>query len=423
MLKGKGCKSPSIAFDSLPLHTLVTMNKKKLFNDPVYGFVTIPYEIIFDLIEHPAFQRLRHISQLGLTHLIYPGALHTRFHHAIGALHLMTLAIDTLRSKGVMITEEEAEAVCIAILLHDIGHGPFSHALEGRLVGVPHEDLSLILMQDLNQEFEGALDRAIAIFTGAYPKHFLHQLISSQLDMDRMDYLNRDSFYSGVMEGKIGFDRIIKMLQVRDDQLVVEEKGIYSIEKFLVARKIMYWQVYQHKTVLAAELMLIAAIERVRYLYLDGQMVLDGPLADLLKDDWQKTQERSSLIDAFLQLDDHDIVILLKNSFLCGDYILRTLAKGLIQRKLFSLELSLIPFKTEIIEETVSQIAEHLDLSEKTVFELTWSGSVRTDTYSDSHDEIKILLKDGKVLSLSDIPGFESVSDSVEKYYFCHLKV
>ena len=398
------------------------MNKRKIFNDPVYGFVSITYEIIFDLIEHPWVQRLRHISQLGLTHLIYPGALHTRFHHAIGALHLMTLAIDSLRSKGVEISKSEAEAVSIAILLHDIGHGSYSHALEGVLVDAHHEELSIFLMQRLNRDFNGALTLAIAIFRNEYHKRFLHQLISSQLDMDRMDYLNRDSFYSGVMEGKIGYDRIIKMLQVKDDHLVVEEKGIYSIEKFLVARKIMYWQVYLHKTVLAAELMLIAAIERAKVLYRSGELTLDGPLQSLFDLSWKETSNQEEIIDAFLKIDDHDVVILLKNSFLCSDYILRTLSTGLIQRRLFAVELSSSPFKTEYIEEIVASIAERLGLSEKTVNDLSWSGSVRTDTYSDRQDEIKILLKDHQVLNLSGLQGYHSVTDSVEKFYFCHIK-
>ena len=399
------------------------MNKRKIFNDPVYGFVTLPYEILFDLIEHPIFQRLRHISQLGLTHLIYPGALHTRFHHALGALHLMTLAIDSLRSKGVEITEEEAEAASIAILLHDIGHGPFSHALEGVLIATNHEDISLWLMQRLNQEFDGALSMAIDIFVDKYPKRFLHQLISGQLDMDRMDYLNRDSFYSGVMEGKIGYDRIIKMLQVKDDHLVVEEKGIYSIEKFLVARKIMYWQVYLHKTVVSAELMLIGAVKRATALIREGLLSYDGPLRSLFELAWQKEIDRELIVDAFLKIDDHDVVILLKNSLICSDYILRTLSQGLIHRSLFKVELSHVPYEAKYVEEKVAVIAEQLGVSKKTVKEMSWSGSLLTDTYSDSQDEIKILLKDGRVMDLSDLPGYQSVSDRVQRFYFCHYKV
>ncbi|MFT4972034.1 MAG: HD superfamily phosphohydrolase, partial [Saprospiraceae bacterium] len=242
------------------------MNKRKIFNDPVYGFVTIPYPIVFDLIEHPFYQRLRRIKQLGLTHYVYPGALHTRFHHAIGACHLMTEAIEVLRGKGVEILEEEAVAASIAILLHDVGHSPFSHTLEHSLINVHHEELSLLFMEKLNQEFDGQLTLAIQIFRDGHPKRFLHQLISGQLDMDRMDYLNRDSFFTGVHEGVIGYNRIIKMLAVKDDCLVVEEKGIYSIEKFLIARRLMYWQVYLHKTVLAAEQMLVQTLARAKML-------------------------------------------------------------------------------------------------------------------------------------------------------------
>ncbi len=249
------------------------MPGKKIFNDPVYGFVSIPYGILFDLIEHPWFQRLRRIKQVSLTHLVYPGALHTRFHHALGALHLTGQAIDVLREKGIDISEEEALGVSIAILLHDIGHGPFSHTLESTLVPVPHEELSAFFMERLNAVFPGSLDRAISIFRGRYPKKFLSQLVSGQLDMDRMDYLNRDSFFTGVYEGVIGYDRLIKMLTVHDDQLVVEEKGIYSVEKFLIARRLMYWQVYLHKAVLSAEHMLIHTLQRARLLAREGMEV------------------------------------------------------------------------------------------------------------------------------------------------------
>ena len=237
------------------------MSKKKIFNDPVYGFVSFPTELLYDLIDHKYFQRLRRITQLGLTHYVYPGALHTRFHHALGALHLMTEAVQTLREKGVVISDEEYEAVCVAILLHDIGHGPYSHALEHSFIDIHHEELSILFMQKLNEEFDGRLSLAMSIFEGSYKKGFLHELVSSQLDMDRLDYLIRDSYFTGVAEGVIGYDRIIKMLDVVDNQLVIEEKGIYSVEKFLVSRRVMYWQVYLHKTVLSAEQMLIAVLK------------------------------------------------------------------------------------------------------------------------------------------------------------------
>ncbi len=409
--------------DRDPNSSACMKNKRKIFNDPVYGFVTIPYEIIFDLIEHPIFQRLRHVSQLGLTHLIYPGALHTRFHHAIGALHLMTLAIESLRSKGVEIEDEEAEAVSIAILLHDLGHGPFSHALEERLIGVNHEVLSIHLMRKLNDEFEGALTLAIDIFQDKYPKRFLHQLISSQLDMDRMDYLNRDSFYTGVMEGKIGYDRIIKMLQVIDDQLVVEEKGIYSVEKFLVARKIMYWQVYLHKTVLAAELMLIAVIERVRELDYPSHDFLSDSLYTLLHHSWNDFDMRSQLTDAFLTIDDHDVFILLKNLLNSSDYILQTLATGLVQRQLFSVEMGNFPFPSSYVEQVISNIAQVSQLKHDQVTGMCWTGSVSNDTYVDREDEIQILVKGGRTVPLSELSGYKSVSETTVKYYFCHPKI
>ncbi|MEM9525336.1 MAG: HD domain-containing protein, partial [Bacteroidota bacterium] len=253
------------------------MKQHKILNDPVYGFISIPYGILFDLVEHPYFQRLRSIKQVSLTHYVYPGALHTRFHHALGALHLMGDAIASLRGKGVSISEAEAEAVRIAILLHDIGHGPFSHTLEHTLIEAHHEELSLLFMERLNDEFSGRLNLAIEIFTGRYEKPFLHQLVSGQLDMDRLDYLNRDSYFTGVSEGVIGYDRIIKMLNVADNRLVVEQKGIYSVERFLTSRRIMYWQVYLHKTVMSAEQMLILALKRARKLTLNGQAVWAPP--------------------------------------------------------------------------------------------------------------------------------------------------
>ena len=298
-------------------------NKKKIFNDPVYGFITIPYELLFDLIEHPYFQRLRRIKQLGMTDYVYPGALHTRFHHALGALHLMTQTIESLRSKGVKITEEEALGVSIGILLHDIGHGPFSHALEHTIIDIHHETLSLTFMNVLNEEFDGALTTAIDIFTDQYPKRFLHQLISGQLDMDRLDYLTRDSFFTGVYEGVVGYDRIIKMLAVKEDELVVEEKGIYSIEKFLVARRLMYWQVYLHKTVVAAEQMLVRVLERAKLLAKQG-IVLKVPdnLAYFLYNDFSEAelQENSrELLNNFARLDDYDIFAALKEFTLLED--------------------------------------------------------------------------------------------------------
>ncbi len=401
------------------------MNKNKIFNDPVYGFVSINFEIIYDLIQHPYFQRLRRISQLGMTQLTYPGAVHTRFHHALGALHLMNLSIEVLRQKGQEITNEEAEAASIAILLHDIGHGPFSHALEGKLIGINHEEISLRLLQLLNVQFDGRLTMAIAIFTNNYEKAFLHQLISSQLDLDRLDYLNRDSFYTGVMEGKIGYDRIIKMLRVVDGQLAVEEKGLASIEKFLVARKIMYWQVYLHKTVLAAEKMLIAGIERTSQLYLQGDQTLQipEPLTRLFAMDWQRIADQKPILEAFVQMDDVDIMILLKNSASCSDYILHTISKGLIERILFRVELSDNPNFFKFENDLKAKLATALDVSDDVVDGLVWSGKETLDIYNEKIDQIKIYQKNGEVKNLSDIADFHFLNREISKFYLCYPRI
>ena len=314
-------------------------NRQKIFNDPVYGFVSVPRGILLDLIDHPYFQRLRRIRQLGLTPYVYPGALHTRFHHALGALHLMQEAIETLRQKGTSITEEEAEAACIAILLHDIGHGPLSHALEHTLLELHHEEISSLFMQELNLEFEGRLTLAISIFRDTYDKKFLHQLVSGQLDMDRMDYLNRDSFFTGVSEGVIGYDRIIKMLAVHEGQLVVEEKGIYSIEKFLMARRLMYWQVYLHKTGVAAEKMLIHTLKRARFLAMESRP-LEAPrhLGWFLYKKPGEATDPLELLTHFARLDDNDITAAIKYWTESSDFTLAFLSKGLLDRKLFRLE-------------------------------------------------------------------------------------
>jgi HD superfamily phosphohydrolase len=304
------------------------LNKKKIINDPVYGFISIPTELIYDLIEHPYFQRLRHIKQLGMTHLVYPGALHTRFHHALGAMHLMKMAIETLRSKDHVITNEEEEALTIAILLHDVGHGPFSHALEHTIVdGISHEDISILLMNKLNIEFKGQLTTAISIFNDTYPKKFLHELVSSQLDMDRLDYLNRDSFFTGVSEGVISSDRIIKMLNVKDDHITIEEKGIYSVEKFLIARRLMYWQVYLHKTVIAAEQMLVKILERSRALTLSGQDLFATPALKHFLTNKLSTEAftEDDHLEIFTRLDDTDIMSAVKVWALHSDPVLSKL--------------------------------------------------------------------------------------------------
>ncbi|NND33940.1 MAG: HD domain-containing protein, partial [Saprospiraceae bacterium] len=318
------------------------------------------------------------------------------------------------------ITREESEAASIAILLHDIGHGPFSHALEGRLVSANHEELSLQLMRQLNDEFGGRLTMAIQIFQNEHPKHFLHQLISGQLDLDRMDYLNRDSFYTGVMEGKIGYDRIIKMFRVVDDTLMVEEKGLASIEKFLVARKIMYWQVYLHKTVLSAERMLIAALERARFLHSQNVIDISPTLSTLLSRTWSNPNHREEIMQAFVQLDDIDIMILLKNSIPSKDFILGTLSLSLIQRRLFKVELSEKPIETRYIDNLTKQIEEHLDIDQSTARQLVWSGEEQVEVYNGEVNQIKVYKKDNSNLNLSEISDFAYLLRIVTKYYLCY---
>jgi HD superfamily phosphohydrolase len=396
----------------------------KIFNDPVYGFVTIPQGILFELIEHPWFQRLRRISQLGLTGYVYPGALHTRFHHALGALHLMLEAIEALRSKEVEITTEEQEAACIAILLHDIGHGPFSHALEHTLVDIHHEELSLMLMEHLNVEFDGKLSMAISIFKDVYPKKFLHQLVSGQLDMDRMDYLNRDSFFTGVSEGVIGYHRIIKMLDVKDGGLVVEEKGIYSIENFLIARRLMYWQVYLHKTAVCAEKMLIQVLRRAKELAKDGWLpevshslafFFDGAVVPAGQGGGIQT-----ILHHFSRLDDNDIYFALKQFADCDDPILSYLSTSLLNRKLLKIELQNTPFESDYIQQIRLKIRKHFGEAAETY--LLISGTESNRAYNDQKDEIRILYKDGKVLALSENRDYEVNSKVVIKYYICYPK-
>jgi HD superfamily phosphohydrolase len=405
-------------------HIHILTNKRKILNDPVYGFISIPYGIIFDLIEHPFFQRLRRIKQVGLTHYVYPGALHTRFHHALGALHLMSEAIDVLRFKQVEITDEEAVAVSIAILLHDIGHGPFSHALENTLVDISHEQLSLFFMEELNEQFGGKLELAMRIFQDRYPKHFLHQLVSSQLDMDRMDYLNRDSFYTGVSEGVIGYDRIIKMLTVREGEFVVEEKGIYSIEKFLIARRLMYWQVYLHKTALAAEQMLIATLRRARQLALEGQVLPVSPsLAWFLYDGEgaQLKENRKELLSRFAELDDVDVVAALKAfSAYPGDEQLAYLSRSILNRRLFRVEMSETPFPGAYQEAIRQQIRKNF--SSHDPHYLFLSGSEANTAYSTSKEEIKILMKSGEVKPMSEIHDHGVQAKIITRFYLCYPK-
>ncbi|MCB0644242.1 MAG: HD domain-containing protein [Phaeodactylibacter sp.] len=402
------------------------MNKKKIFNDPVYGFVSVPYGIIFELIEHPYFQRLRRIKQVSLTHYVYPGALHTRFHHALGAMHLMQEAIEVLRSKGVEITEEEATASCIAILLHDIGHGPFSHTLEHTLIKVHHEDISILFMEKLNEEFDGALDMALAIFKGDYHKPFLHQLISGQLDMDRLDYLSRDSFFTGVSEGVVSYGRIIKMLSVHEGQLVVEEKGIYSIEKFIIARRLMYWQVYLHKTVLSAEQMLIRAFQRARDVALQG-VSLQVPESlgyfldqEVTADDF--AANRDELLEHFARLDDYDIVSALKTFQFSEDRLLAFLAESILNRRLNRLIWANAPFSREQVAKLKQEVMAELPFSEKEVNYLVFEGTETNSAYSTSKDEIAILFKDGTVRPMSQSLDYGIQAKLITKHYLCYPK-
>jgi HD superfamily phosphohydrolase len=405
------------------------LNKKKLFNDPVYGFVSIAYETVFDLIEHPYFQRLRNIKQLGLTHLVYPGALHTRFHHALGAMHLMGIALETLKNKGVVITEEEAEGVTIAILLHDIGHGPFSHALESCIVpGVQHEALSVLIMHRLNKYFNGKLTLAIAIFENKYEKKFLHQLVSSQLDMDRLDYLNRDSFYTGVSEGVIGFDRILKMLQVVNDELVVEEKGIYSIEKFLISRRLMYWQVYLHKTVIAAEQLLVKIFQRAKAIANNGVPLFASPSFNLLLANKISTDafyENELYLDAFMKLDDSDLFSAIKVWSEHEDPILAKLCKLLIDRKLFTIEMQNEAFTQKSIQVHKDKLTVSFPLTAQEQDYFVFSGKITNNAYNMEVGKRNILTKSKGLIDIADASdnlNLSALSKTVEKYFICYPK-
>ena len=401
-------------------------NKVKIFNDPVYGFISFPKpSVLLDLVDHPYFQRLRRISQTALTYYVYPGAHHTRFHHALGAYHLMTQAVETLRQKGVEITDAECEGVCIAILLHDIGHGPFSHALEHTIIDVHHEELSVLFMEELNKQFVGKLDIAIAIFKDLYPKKFLHQLVSGQLDMDRMDYLSRDAFYTGVSEGVIGYDRIIKMLNVMNGELVLEEKGIYSIEKFLIARRLMYWQVYLHKTVLSAEQMLIRVLKRAKELSnTEGSRLASfGQLQHFLelKKTYTNKKNTKNLIENFARLDDFDIIASLKMWSTSSDYVLSFLSRSILSRKLFKTELQNGPFSNKSIEDIKLRVATHLPLDTDINY-LVFTGTESNQTYNNIKDEIKILSKNQTVSSITEIMDYELHSKIVTKHYLCYPK-
>lgn len=405
------------------------MSNLRIINDPIYGFIEIKYDTVFQLIGHPFFQRLRRIRQLGMTHLVYPGAHHTRFHHAIGSMHLMREAIEVLRSKGHQITDEEAEAVTIAILLHDIGHGPFSHALEDSIVsGIHHEVLSGLFMDSLNKDFNGKLSMAIQIFRNLYPKKFLHQLVSSQLDMDRLDYLNRDSFFTGVSEGVISSDRIIKMLEVYNDELVIEAKGIYSIEKFIVSRRLMYWQVYLHKTVVSAESLLINILKRAKELAKPGNDLFATPaLKKFLSTNFTKKDflEDDSLLHTFAELDDSDITASVKVWKNHPDKILSTLCQHMISRKLFKILLQHEPFDEKFMDELKEKVKAKFQIQDVELSYFLLSGKLVNNAYNTQHDKINILFKDGTVKGISeaaDTLNIKVLSEPVEKYYVCYPK-
>jgi HD superfamily phosphohydrolase len=403
------------------------INKLKILNDPIYGFITIPNPLLFDLMQHPYFQRLRRISQMGLSYLVYPGAHHTRFHHALGCMHIMQKAIEVLRFKGISISEDESNALLIAILLHDIGHGPFSHAMEHSIVeNVNHEAISLLFMNKLNEEFEGKLDLAIQIFKGEYPRKFMLQLISSQLDMDRMDYLKRDSFYTGVAEGNINSDRLIQMLSVVEDTLVIEEKGIYSVEKFLMARRLMYWQAYLHKTSLVAELILTKVLKRGKELTLKG---IDLPCSESLKYFLNNKVEAvdfdNLILDKFSQLDDFDIISALKSWQNNDDFILSSLSKMIINRDLLKIKFNSEKFSKEEIANYIDLFSQANGISNQDAAYFVFKGKIKNQAYSIEAEPIRILKKDKTiedVMLASDQLNLKALSKPVTKYYICFPK-
>ena len=403
------------------------INKLKILNDPIYGFITIPNPFIYDLVQHPYFQRLRRISQMGLSYLVYPGAHHTRFHHALGCMHIMQKTIEVLRFKGILISDEEENALLIAILLHDIGHGPFSHAMEHSIVeDVNHEAISLLFMNKLNKEFEGKLSLAIQIFKGDYHRKFMLQLISSQLDMDRMDYLKRDSFYSGVAEGNISSDRLIQMMTVIDDRLVIEEKGIYSVEKFLMARRLMYWQVYFHKTSLVAELILTKVLKRAKELTQKGIVLPSSePLLFFMQNKVELSTFDNGTLDKFAQLDDFDVISALKSWLNNEDFILSSLSKMIINRDLLKIKLNSEKFSKEVLEDSIVAFSKENNISIQDANYFVFKGKIKNQAYSIEAEPIRILKKDmtvEDVVEVSDQLNLKSLSKQVTKYYICFPK-
>jgi HD superfamily phosphohydrolase len=403
-------------------------NKLKIFNDPIYGFITIPNTLIYDLIQHPYFQRLRRISQMGMSYLVYPGAHHTRFHHALGCMHIMQKAVQTLQFKGVAISEEEENALYIAILLHDIGHGPYSHAMEHSIVEeVHHEELSLLFMEQLNNEFEGKLGLAIQVFKGEYHRKFMLQLISSQLDMDRMDYLKRDSFYSGVAEGNINSERLIQMMNVQDDYLVIEEKGIYSVEKFLVARRLMYWQAYLHKTSVVAELILTKILKRAKELTQKGIVL---PCSESLQFFMQNKISLSdfdkSVLDKFSYLDDYDVMGAIKSWQFHDDFVLKSLCRMILNRDLLKIQMTDDKPNKENLLAIKNKYISLAGISEKEADYFVFKGKLKNQAYSKSSEPIRILKKDKTiedVVEASDQLHLKALSKPVTKYFICFPKV
>ena len=405
------------------------MPKKKIINDPLYGFVSIPNPLIFEVIEHPYFQRLRHISQLGLAQFVYPGARHTRFQHALGAYHLMSRALESLKEKGVSISPQEAEAAQLAVILHDIGHGPYSHSLEETLLpGVKHESLTYLFLQKLSDEFGRKLDLAMSIFRNGYQRKFFHQLVSGQLDIDRLDYLKRDSFFTGVQEGTIGVDRIIDMLNVHQDALVVEEKGTYNIENFLTSRRLMYWQVYLHKTSVSAERLLVNIIRRAKYLATSGEKI---PASEALQTflfnhyTLEDFNTNPTLLESYGQLDDGDVWGAIKMWRNHRDKILRELCSMLIERRLFKIQLATELISKTKVEKVRQQIAEKFGVLKKDTSYLYSYGTVSNEAYVAGGPSIKILLKTGKVIDFakaSDFPQVKAMAKTVKKNFLCWPK-
>ena len=408
---------------------LKKLNKRKVFNDPVYGFITIPDEIIFDIIEHPYFQRLRRIKQLGLTHLVYPGALHTRFHHSLGAMHLMGKALLELQQKGHKISHKETIAAQTAILLHDIGHGPYSHALEHTIVnGITHEEISLIFIKKFNEIFKGKLNLAQKIFEDEYNRHFFHKLVSSQFDMDRLDYLKRDSFFTGVSEGIVNYERLLNMLEIKNDEPVIEAKGIYSVEKFITARRLMYWQVYLHKTVLAAEYMITKVLKRAKELATQNIEMFATPALDFFlrnRVSKEEFENDENVLNQFSQLDDYDIFTSLKMWSTHSDKILSFLSSALVNRRLFKIELQNKPFEQGYIDELKTAVKKHFNLQDDETEYFCFSEETSNYIYKPGSDKINILYKDGSIMDIADASDQLNITvldKPTTKYFICYPK-